>query len=174
MSSSPAGGPSDRTLCALGLAITIAAGVAAIGSRSLGVWALEVIPVAIVLPVLWCTRNRLRFTPLVYGLIAVHCLVLIVGAHWTYEHVPLGEWLNDALGWKRNNYDRVGHFAQGFVPVIVIREVSLRRTELTSRRLVALLALFVAMGASAIYEVIEMLLAVPGRAAGRVDAQRGI
>ena len=174
MSSSPAGGPSDRTLCALGLAITIAAGVAAIGSRSLGVWALEVIPVAIVLPVLRCTRNRLRFTPLVYGLIAVHCLVLIVGAHWTYEHVPLGEWLNDALGWKRNNYDRVGHFAQGFVPVIVIREVSLRRTELTSRRLVALLALFVAMGASAIYEVIEMLLAVTGSAAGRVDAQRGI
>ena len=174
MTPSPAASPSDRSLCLLGLAVTLAAAVAAIGARSVGVWALEVLPVAIVLPVLWCTRNRLRFTPLVYGLIALHCLVLIIGAHWTYEHVPVGDWLNEALGWKRNNYDRLGHFAQGFVPAIVIREVLLRRTELTSRRLVAVLALFIAMGASAIYEVIEMLLAVTGSAAGRVDAQGDI
>ena len=174
MSASRAGSPSDRSLGTLGLAIVLAAAVAAIGCQSLGVWALEVSPVAIVLPILWFTRDRLRFTSLVYGMIAAHCLVLIAGAHWTYEHAPPGDWLNGALGWKRNNYDRLGHFAQGFVPAIVIREVLLRRTELSSRRLVAVLALFVAMGASAIYEVIEMLLAVTGSAAGKVDAQGDI
>jgi putative membrane protein len=165
---------SDRTLRTLLAAIVVVALLAAIGARDLGIWALEVVPIAIVVPVLWCTRRWLRFTPLLYGLIAAHCLVLIIGAHWTYEHVPAGNWLNDALGWQRNDYDRLGHFAQGFVPVLAVREILIRRTELSSRRVVVLLALFVTMGASALYEIVEMLLAVTGGAAARVDSQGDI
>ena len=165
---------SDRSLLLLFGVIVGTALVAAIDAYSLSIWALEVAPIAIVLPVLWFSRTWMRFTPLLYGLIAAHCLILIVGAHWSYEHVPIGDWLNHALGWKRNNYDRLGHFAQGFVPALAAREVFIRRTELTSRRLVTFLALFVAMGASAIYEIVEMLLALTGGGASKVDNQGDI
>jgi len=170
----PPASPSDRALLILFGVIVATAFVAAIDAYSLSIWALEVAPIALVLPLLWFSRTWMRFTPLVYGLIAAHCLILIIGAHWSYEHVPMADWVNHALGWKRNNYDRLGHFAQGFVPALVVREVLIRRTELTSRRLIALLALFVAMGASAIYEIIEMLLALSGSGATRVDNQGDI
>ncbi len=120
---------------------------------------------------LWRSRTWLRFTPLVYWLIAAHCLVLIIGSHWTYEHVPLGDWVNRPLHWKRNNYDRLGHFVQGFVPVLVAREILIRRVEVTSARVVVVLAILVTMGASAIYEIVEMVLAVTGSAGAKVDAQ---
>jgi putative membrane protein len=165
---------SDHGLLALFAAIVAAALVAGLGARSTSVWALEVVPVAIVLPLLWWTRHWMRFTRLVYALIAVHCLVLIVGAHWTYEHVPLGNWLNDALGWHRNDYDRFGHFVQGFVPALAVREILIRRTELTSRRLITVLALFATLGASAMYEIVEMVLALTGGAGARVDSQGDI
>ncbi len=165
---------SDQGLLALFGTIVAAALLAGVGARSTSVWALEVIPVAIVLPLLWCTRRWMRFTRLVYALVAAHCLILIVGAHWTYEHVPAGDWLNEALGWQRNDYDRLGHFAQGFVPALAVREILIRRTELTSRRLITVLALFATLGASALYEIVEMVLALTGGAGARVDSQGDI
>jgi putative membrane protein len=140
--------------------------IAAIGARDLGIWALEVVPIAIVVPVLWCTRRWLRFTPLLYGLIAAHCLVLIIGAHWTYEHVPAGNWLNDALGWQRNDYDRLGHLMQGLVPAIIAREVLLRLNVLNQRKWLPFLVLSICLGISAFYELIEWwtALAVGGAA----------
>ncbi len=167
---------SDRSMVRLFLAIAVAAGAASIHSVSTSVWALEVIPVAIVLPLLWFTRRWMRFTPLLYWLIAGHCMILIIGSHWTYEHVPLGEWINHQLGWKRNNYDRLGHFTQGFVPALAVREILIRRTELTKRRMIGLLSVFVTMGASAIYELVEMFLSLSGGgyAATHVDDQGDI
>ncbi len=147
--------------------------VSAIKPYEWSTWTLEVLPILLALPLLWFTRGRIRFTRLVYCLIALHCVVLMVGAHWSYEKVPLGDWVNHRLGWKRNDYDRIGHFFQGFVPALVAREFLIRKTELTSRKLIALLSICVAMAFSAIYELIEMFLALlsGGSAARHVDGQ---
>src|SRR6185436_15500227 len=81
-------------------------------------WLLEVAPVLIGLPILIATYRRFPFTSLVYRLLVLHALILAVGGHYTYAEVPLGYWVRDALGLARNHYDRLGHFAQGFVPAM--------------------------------------------------------
>ena len=83
--------------------------------------------VMVALPLLGWTYHRFRLTELVYGLIAAHAVVLMVGGHYTYAEVPLGFWLQDLLGAARNHYDRIGHLFQGLVPALVAREVLLRR-----------------------------------------------
>ena len=75
---------------------------------------------------LWFTRERFRLTTLVYGLILIHCVILMVGGHYTYAEVPLGEWFRDLTDGIRNNYDKLGHFAQGFIPAIIARELMIR------------------------------------------------
>ena len=89
-------------------------------------WWLEVFPVLIGAPILLATARRFPLTPLVYGLLAVHAMILMVGGHYTYAKVPLGFWVQDWFGLARNHYDRLGHFAQGFVPAILVREILLR------------------------------------------------
>ena len=93
-------------------------------------WALEVFPVVIALPFVLATRRRFPLTTLVYGLIAVHATILMVGGRYTYAEVPLFNWIRDVFHLARNHYDRLGHFAQGFVPAIVAREILLRKTPL--------------------------------------------
>src|SRR5262249_51342105 len=93
-------------------------------------WILEVAPIFIAVPILLLSARRFPLTPLVYRLIFVHALILMVGGHYTYARVPLGHWIESALHLGRNPYDRIGHFAQGFVPALVTREVLLRRTPL--------------------------------------------
>jgi putative membrane protein len=93
-------------------------------------WAMEVAPVAIVLVLLWATHRRFPLSPLLYGLIFVHAVVLMLGGHYTYARVPLGDWLRDAFGLARNPYDGIGHFAQGFIPALAARELLLRHTGL--------------------------------------------
>ena len=95
------------------------------------------------------------FTPLVYVLIAVHMVILMVGGHYTYARVPLFNWLRDAFGLARNHYDRVGHFAQGFVPAMIAREVLLRTTSLTRGKMLVFLVLSIALAISGAYELIE-------------------
>ena len=90
-------------------------------------WFLEVLPAIIGLLVLLATRKSFPLTPLVYVLILVHCIILMVGGHYTYAEVPLFDWIRDSFGLARNNYDKVGHFAQGFVPAMVAREVLIRK-----------------------------------------------
>jgi putative membrane protein len=118
-------------------------------------WWMEVFPVLVVLPLLWATRRQFALTPLVYGLIAVHGLILMVGGAYTYARVPFGYTLQELLQLDRNPYDRIGHFAQGFVPALAIREILLRGRYVTARRMLAFLVICVVLAVSASYEFIE-------------------
>lgn len=104
--------------------------VSGIGAYDPGTWLLEVAPVLIAAPILIATYRRFRLTPLVYRLLCLHALILCLGGHYTYARVPLGFWAQDLFGLARNHYDRVGHFAQGFVPALLAREVLLRTSPL--------------------------------------------
>ena len=123
-------------------------------------WALEIAPVVIGLGVLWATRRRSPLTPLVYALIALHMVILCVGGKYTYARVPLGEWMREAWHLSRNHYDRLGHFAQGFVPAMIAREIFLRKKVIPSDRWRAFLVVCVCMTISAVYELIEWAVAL--------------
>jgi putative membrane protein len=111
-------------------------------------------------PVLVATRKRFPLTPLAYRLIFVHALILMLGARYTYAEVPLGFWVKDALGLARNHYDRLGHFAQGFVPAMLAREILLRTTPLGRGGWLFFLVTSVCLAISALYEMIEWWTAV--------------
>ncbi|MDN3562743.1 DUF2238 domain-containing protein, partial [Vreelandella neptunia] len=100
-------------------------------------------------------RQRFRFTDLAYALIMVHGLILMAGGAWTYARVPFGFWIEDAFGLSRNPYDKIGHFAQGFVPAIIARELLVRVFRIGSGRLVAFLAVSICLAISAAYELVE-------------------
>ena len=118
-------------------------------------WLLEVLPVLVAAPLLAVTYRRFPLTPLVYWLIAVHSLVLILGGHYTYAEVPLGYWMQDAFGFARNHYDRIGHLMQGIGPAIVARELLLRTSPLAPGKWLFTIVVFTILGVSATYEFIE-------------------
>jgi putative membrane protein len=118
-------------------------------------WLMEVLPVLIALPILVLTYRRFPLTPLLYVLIFCHALVLIVGGFYTYARVPLGFWIKDLFSLARNDYDKLGHFFQGLVPMLLAREILLRRGFVRSRRMAAFLSICVALAISAGYEMIE-------------------
>ncbi len=93
-------------------------------------WYLVVFPVIIVIPILFCTYNKFPLTNLLYYLIAIHAVILMIGGHYTYARVPFGFWLENILHLTRNPYDRIGHFAQGFIPAIALRELLLRTSNI--------------------------------------------
>jgi putative membrane protein len=132
-----------------------------IGPKDRVTWWLEVFPVLIGVPVLVLTHRRFPLTPLLYRLLAVHALILVVGGHWTYADVPLGEWVKDWTG-GRNQYDKLGHFAQGFVPAVLAREILLRRSPLGRGRWLSLFVVSVCLAFSALYEMFEWWAAVLG------------
>ena len=109
----------------------------------------------IALPILLATHRRYPLTGLLYFLIAVHALVLILGGAYTYARVPLGFWLQDAFGFERNPYDRIGHFMQGFVPAMIAREILMRDDFVSGRRMLAFICVCIALAVSAFYELIE-------------------
>ena len=125
-------------------------------------WLLEVFPILLAVPVLIATYPRFRLTPLVYRLIFVHALILMFGGHYTYARVPLGFWVQDLLDLSRNHYDRLGHFAQGFIPAILVREILLRRSPLVPGRWLFFLVAAVCLALSASYEFIEWWAALAG------------
>jgi putative membrane protein len=125
-------------------------------------WWLEVLPVMIAVPLLWLTRERLPLTPLAYVLISVHAAILMLGGHYTYAHVPLGFWLQDAFDLMRNPYDRIGHFAQGFVPAIIAREILLRLSPLQRGGWLFFIVVSICLAISACYEFIEWWAALIG------------
>ena len=143
-------------LGAIGLVISY------IGALEPGTWVLEVFPIFLGVPILIATARRFPLTPLAYRLIFVHALILMIGGHYTYAKVPLGFWMRDAFHLVRNNYDRIGHFAQGFVPAVIAREILLRRTPLTSRTWIFFLVTCICLSISAGYEFIEWGTAVIG------------
>ena len=125
-------------------------------------WWLEVFPVLLGAPIAVATAQRFPLTPLVYTLLTAHAVILCVGGHYTYAQVPLGFWVQDALGLARNHYDRVGHFAQGFVPALLAREILLRTSPLRRGRWLFVLVTAVCLAISAVYELIEWWAALLG------------
>lgn len=118
-------------------------------------WWMEVMPVLIALPVLLFTRRAFPLTPLLYGLLFFHGLVLMLGGHYTYSRVPLGFWLQDWFDLARNHYDRIGHLTQGFVPAILAREILIRLSPLKSGGWLFFLVSCVVLAVSATYEFVE-------------------
>src|SRR5215211_8199023 len=149
-------------LLAVGVVCLVVSGI---GANEPGTWVLEVFPIFVAVPLLIATARRFPLTPLVYRLIFLHALILMVGGHYTYAKVPLGFWVQDALGLARNHYDRLGHFAQGFVPAMLAREVLLRRSPLERGKWLAFLVVCVCLAFSATYELIEWLAALLGGSA---------
>ena len=118
-------------------------------------WWMEVIPAIAGLVILFLTRQRFPLTELVYVLILVHSIILMVGGHYTYAEVPVGDWLRDLTGGDRNNYDKLGHLAQGFIPVMIAREIMIRNKVVLSKSWLTFLLLCVVLAFSAFYELIE-------------------
>lgn len=123
-------------------------------------WFLEVAPALIGLSVMALTRQRFPLTPLTYFLILLHSVILMVGGHYTYAEVPVGEWAREAFGLVRNNYDKLGHLAQGFIPAIIAREILVRNAVVAGRRWTAFLVVCVCLALSAFYELIEWWVAL--------------
>ena len=136
--------------------------ISRIGAVEPGTWILEVFPIFLAIPLLVATAKRFPLTPLAYRLLFVHALILMVGGHYTYAKVPLGFWVQDVLHLARNHYDRLGHFAQGFVPAIIARELLLRRSPLQRGKWLFFLVTCVCLAVSASYELIEWLAALLG------------
>ncbi len=127
----------------------------AIGASDYGVWFFELIVGLTGIAVLALTYRRFQFSGLIYLLICLHYAVLAVGAKYTYALVPLLDWLRDVLALTRNHFDRVGHFAQGFVPVLILRELLIRVVRVPRGRILPLICIGLALGFSALYELIE-------------------
>jgi putative membrane protein len=128
-------------------------------------WLLEVSPALVAVVVLAFTRRSFPLTPLAYGLILAHSVILMIGGHYTYAEVPLGEWAGEVFGWERNNYDKLGHFAQGFVPAIVARELLTRLRVVNGARWRAFVVIAICLAISAFYELIEWWVALVSREA---------
>ena len=128
-------------------------------------WLLEVFPALIGIALVLAVRNRFPLTPLLLTLLVLHAIILMIGGHYTYAEVPLGFWVQHALGGVRNNYDRLGHFAQGFVPAIAAREVLIRLEVVRKRRWLFFLVVSICLAISAAYELLEWRVAVSTGAA---------
>jgi putative membrane protein len=138
------------------LAVVIASLVATgINPHSRLTWFSEVLWVLAGIPILVLTYRRFPLTPLLYRLFVVHALILIVGGYYTYARVPLGLWVQDMFDLSRNHYDRLGHFAQGFVPAILARELLLRRSPLVKGKWLFFIVVSVCLAFSAFFEMIE-------------------
>jgi putative membrane protein len=123
-------------------------------------WALEVAPALIGAAVLWATRDRFPLTPLVYALILFHSIVLMVGGHYTYAEVPLGDWFRELTDGTRNNYDKLGHFVQGFIPALITRELMIRLRVFNSAAWRDFFIVCFCLAFSAFYELIEWWVAL--------------
>ena len=118
---------------------------------------LEILPFLIALPVMLLTYKRFPLTNLTYTLIAIHAMILMLGSHYSYAKVPLGFWMQDWFGWARNNYDKIGHFMQGFGPAIYTREIMARTSPLRRDKWLGFISIAVPLAFSASYEIFEWL-----------------
>ena len=123
-------------------------------------WLLEVIPAIIGLVVMAATYNSFRLTSILYLFILIHCIILMVGGHYTYAEVPLFDWLAEVFGSERNNYDKLGHLAQGFIPAMIAREIFIRNEVVKLKGWCSFICICFALALSAFYELIEWLVAL--------------
>jgi len=145
----------ERILILSGLILFLLLLISGIRPFDRATWLMEVAPIFIAAPVMVATYRRFPLTSVLYGLIFVHAIILIAGGAYTYARVPLGFWLQDVLSLTRNPYDKIAHFAQGFVPALIAREIFLRGSYVTNRNMAGFLSICVAMAISAWYELIE-------------------
>lgn len=136
-----------------------------IGPHDRFTWWLESGPVLVGVPLLLACHRRFPLSTLLLGLLWLHAVILVVGGHYTYARVPLGDWAREWFGWTRNNYDKLGHFAQGFVPAILTRELLVRTSPLKGSRWLGFLVACVCLAFSAFYELIEWFTALASGAA---------
>jgi len=120
-------------------------------------WVLETLPFIIALPIMLFTYGRFPLSNLAYTLIAIHATILMVGGHYSYAKVPLGFWMEEWFGWTRNNYDKIGHFMQGFGPAIYVREILVRTSPLKPGKWLSFMSIAVPLAFSALYEILEWL-----------------
>ena len=128
--------------------------------KDLFTWFLEVLPAIIALIVLAITYKNFRLTLLVYSLILIHCIILMVGGHYTYSEVPLFDFIKDILQQERNNYDKLGHLAQGFIPAMIAREIIIRKSIITIESWRNFFIICFCLALSAFYELIEWWVAI--------------
>ena len=151
----------DRVGAWLWVAVFTAALIASgIRPKDHATWVLEVAPAVAAFVLLVLTRSRFPLTPLSYGLILFHCLVLMLGGHYTYAEVPAGDWVRDLVGGERNNYDKFAHVLQGFVPAVVAREILVRLGVLARPGWLAFIVVCICLAVSAFYELIEWWVAL--------------
>ena len=137
----------------------------AINPKDYFTWLLETAPALIALIILIATRRRFPLTRLAYNLILIHSIILMIGAHYTYAEVPLFNWLKVTFELERNNYDKLGHLAQGFIPAIVAREVLIRNQVVAGRKWLNFLIICICLAISAFYELIEWFAALVSKEA---------
>jgi putative membrane protein len=121
---------------------------------------LEIIPAIIGLTILILTFKKFRFTNFTYTLILIHCIILFIGGHYTYAEVPFFDYIKDILHQSRNNYDKVGHFAQGFVPAMIIRELFIRKKVVSNKSFFNFIIVCICLAISAAYEWIEWFVSI--------------
>jgi putative membrane protein len=123
-------------------------------------WLLEVLPALVGIIILAVSYNRFRLTTLTYILILIHAIILMVGGHYTYAEMPLFDWLKDVFELERNNYDKVGHLAQGFIPAIIAREILIRKSVVADKGWLRFIVVCICLAISAFYELIEWWVAI--------------
>lgn len=132
----------------------------AINPKDYFTWFLEIFPAIIGIVILTITFKTFRLTNLLYLLILIHSLILMVGGHYTYAEVPLFDWIKEIFEQSRNNYDKVGHFAQGFIPAMIIRELLIRKDVVNNRKWLNFIIVSICLAISAMYEFLEWGVAV--------------
>jgi len=124
-------------------------------------WFLEVVPALIGFVLILFTYKKFPLTPLLYSLILIHMVILMVGGHYTYAEVPLFDWIKEVLDQSRNNYDKVGHFAQGFIPAILAREILIRKDIVHGTKIwLNYIVISIVLAFSAFYELVEWWVAL--------------
>lgn len=154
MTGGAAKGPALAGLFAAGLLVS------AVNPKDYFTWFLEVFPALLAFAVLAATCRRFRFTGLTYSFVLLNCYIMFIGGHYTYAEVPWFNWLRDALGQERNNFDKVGHFAQGFVPGLFIREILVRFQVVARPAWLPLVVVCMCMTVSVLYEFLEWTVAL--------------
>jgi len=129
-------------------------------------WILEVFPAIIGFVILLLTFRQFSFTYLTYCFILIHCWILFIGGHYTYAQVPLFNWVRDVFHQTRNNYDKLGHFAQGFIPAMIVREVYIRQNIIQKKTWTPFLTVVVCMAISMCYEFLEWFVSVASGSSG--------
>jgi putative membrane protein len=140
--------------------------ISAINPHDYFTWILEVFPSIIAFVILTITFRRFKFTYLTYCLILIQCYILFIGGHYTYAQVPLFDWIKEVFHQSRNNYDKLGHFAQGFVPAFVAREIFVRQQIIQKKGWLAFLTVCVCMSISVSYEFLEWIVSILSGTAG--------